>query len=479
MSRLHNTGGVEAVTDELLLRLSRTADPGVRAVLDGHRARLAEPPLVVIAGRVSAGKSTLVNALIGTRAAPTAARETTAVLTTYRFGAPARAEATMKDGSKRPVTMGREGPDLAALGADDVAHLTVHVQEATLRRFSIMDTPGLGSAMTGNSERTELALATGATHGVRPDVVLYVVRDMFREDDVAFLERFAQAWTSVADLPAQSGVLAVLSHADNYGAGPWEAADPVQDAQQAAAELPERYGILAGAVAVSGLLAETVRTGRLREQDVRALRLLRDVDDVDLRYAGLLGTVPGVPQEDLERLMALLGAYGVRHGRHHADSSPGLLDWVEEHSGMRPLGRMLEDVLGLAGGLARVDSILGEVTRTARRARWGAELESALEAALASPAFHQLDQWRALAELRRASPSHELIPVLEALQREPDTVPSRLAGVGDTEPLALAGRFQALAGTARTGAEAQAARVLSRSMILLATQGAQWTQGAQ
>ncbi|WP_165699989.1 dynamin family protein [Ornithinimicrobium ciconiae] len=474
MSRLPNTGGVEAAADELLLRLSRTAGPGVKAILDGHRARLAEPPLVLIAGRVSAGKSTLVNALIGARVAPTAARETTAVLTTYRFGAPARAEATMKDGSSQRVTMGHDGPDLAALGADDVAHLTVHVQEAALRRFSILDTPGLGSAMTGNSEHTELALTTAATHGVRPDVVLYVVRDMFRADDVAFLERFAQAWTSVADLPAQSGVLAVLSHADNYGAGPWGAVDPMQEAQRAAAELPDTHGVLAGAVAVSGLLAETVRTGLLRERDIRALRLLRDVDDDDLQYAGLLGPVPDVPQEGLDRLTALLGAYGVRHGRQHADSSPGLLDWVEELSGMRPLERLLEDVLGASGGLARVDSILGEVTTMARRERWGGELESALEEALASPEFHRLDQWRALAELRRASPGHELIPVLEALQRQPDRVPSRLAGVGDTEPLALAGRFQALAGTAGTGAEAQAARVLSRSMILLATHGAQW-----
>lgn len=471
MSRRPSTGGVEVATDELLLRLSRTASAAVRSVLDGHRARLAEPPLVAVAGRVSAGKSTLVNALIGTRAAPTAARESTAVLTTYRFGAPARAVATMKDGSTRPVTMGREGPDLDAVRTDDVAYLTVHVQEATLRRFSIMDTPGLGSAMTGNSERTELALATGATHGVRPDVVLYVVRDMFREDDVAFLERFARAWTSIGGVPAQSGVLAVLSHADNYGAGPWEAADPVLAAQRVAAELPDHYSALAGARAVSGLLAETVRTGRLQEQDVRLLRLLRDVDDFDLQYAGELGPLPGVAHEDRERLVSLLGAYGVRHGRKHAETSTGLLDWIEEHSGMRPLERLLEDVLGTAGGFARVDSIVGEVARTARQERWGEELEGALEAALASPEFHPLDQWRALRELRRTHPGHELIPVLEALQREPGAVPLPLGGMGDANPLTQAGRFQAMAGSARTGAEAQAARVLSRSMILLATQG--------
>lgn len=471
MSRLPSTGGVEAATEELLLGLSRTSAPEVRALLDVYRATLAEPPLVAVAGRVSAGKSTLVNALVGARAAPTAARETTAVLTTYRFGVPARAEATLRDGSSRPVPLGPDGPVLGDVGPEALAHLTVHLQEAPLRRFSIMDTPGLGSAMTTNSERTELALATGATQGVRPDVVLYVVRDAFREDDVSFLQRFAQAWSSVGDVPGQSGVLAVLSHADNYGTGPWGPEDPVREAQRSAAELPGRHGILTGAVAVSGLLAETTRTGRLREQDLRLLRRLREVDDADLQYAGLLGSVPGIPQEELEGLLGMVGAYGLRHGRRHADTSAELLDWIEEQSGLRPLERLLEQTLGTAGGLARVDSVLGEITRRAGRERWGADVESTLEAALASPAFHPLDQWRAVTELRRVHPNHELIPVLEALQREPGTVPAPLAVGREADPLALAGRYQALAGAARTGAEAQAARVLSRSMILLATRG--------
>lgn len=473
MSRLAGSGGVEAAAHELLLRLCRAAAPEIREALAAHLAALAEPPLVAVAGRVSAGKSTLVNALIGARAAPTAARETTAVLTTYRFGAPARAEATMKDGSTRQVTLGPEGPDLDGLDTDGIAHVTVHLQEGPLRRFSIVDTPGLGSAMTDNSERTELALATGATHGIRPDVVLYVVRDVFREDDAAFLHRFGQAWASAGDAPAQSKVLAVLSHADNYGAGPWEKADPVQAAQRAAAELPGRYGILAAAVAVSGLLAETVRTGRLREQDIRVLRQLREVDAVDLQYAGTLGPLPGVPQDALERLLQLLGAYGVRHGRQHADPSTRLLDWVEEHSGLRTLERSLDEALGAAGGLARVDSILGEVRRRIRRDRWGADLESAVEAALDSSAFHGLDQWRALTELRRVHPGHELIEVLETLQREPASVPVPHTGTRDADPLTLAGHYQALIGRARTGAEAQAARVLSRSMVLLATREGQ------
>src|SRR3982750_4786633 len=50
------------------------------------RGRLGEPLRVAIAGRLKAGKSTLVNALIGRRVAPTAVGECTRVVTRFRYG---------------------------------------------------------------------------------------------------------------------------------------------------------------------------------------------------------------------------------------------------------------------------------------------------------------------------------------------------------------------------------------------------------
>ena len=63
------------------------ASQRLQAVLD----RLDEPLRVAIAGKVKAGKSTLLNALVGEELAPTDAGECTRIVTWYRDGITYRA----------------------------------------------------------------------------------------------------------------------------------------------------------------------------------------------------------------------------------------------------------------------------------------------------------------------------------------------------------------------------------------------------
>jgi hypothetical protein len=69
-------------------RLLDAAEPVLRAPYPARihelRARLQGPLRVAIAGKVKAGKSTLLNALVGERVAPTDASECTRVVTWYR-----------------------------------------------------------------------------------------------------------------------------------------------------------------------------------------------------------------------------------------------------------------------------------------------------------------------------------------------------------------------------------------------------------
>ncbi|HJX86248.1 MAG TPA: dynamin family protein, partial [Gemmatimonadales bacterium] len=60
-------------------------DPIAREALLSHARRLEEPLRVAVAGMVKAGKSTLINAIIGEEIAPTDTGECTRIVTWYRY----------------------------------------------------------------------------------------------------------------------------------------------------------------------------------------------------------------------------------------------------------------------------------------------------------------------------------------------------------------------------------------------------------
>src|SRR3982750_2475287 len=73
------------------------------------RKRLGEPLRGAIAGRLKAGKSTLVNALIGRRVAPTEVGECTRIVTQFRYGASDRVDVWRKNGSRSSLPLGDAG----------------------------------------------------------------------------------------------------------------------------------------------------------------------------------------------------------------------------------------------------------------------------------------------------------------------------------------------------------------------------------
>src|ERR671939_1232208 len=77
-------------------------------VLDVQR-RLGEPLRVAIAGRLKAGKSTLVNALIGRRVAPTEVGECTRIVTQFRYGTADRVDVVRRDGTRSSLPLDETG----------------------------------------------------------------------------------------------------------------------------------------------------------------------------------------------------------------------------------------------------------------------------------------------------------------------------------------------------------------------------------
>src|SRR6201995_3608190 len=99
------TGQVATLCDQLQAVIGSDAAQQVGGVRD----RLAEPLRVAIAGRLKAGKSTLVNALIGRRVAPTAAGECTRVVTRFRYGTADRVNVVGRDGQRRSLPLDDDG----------------------------------------------------------------------------------------------------------------------------------------------------------------------------------------------------------------------------------------------------------------------------------------------------------------------------------------------------------------------------------
>src|SRR5207248_3154507 len=116
-------------------------------VLDVRR-RLSEPLRIAIAGRLKAGKSTLVNALIGRRVAPTEVGECTRIVTQFRYGTADRVDVVRRDGSRVSLPLDESGmiPQRLGVPRGEISYVDVALTSDPLSDLRVVDTPGLSSA---------------------------------------------------------------------------------------------------------------------------------------------------------------------------------------------------------------------------------------------------------------------------------------------------------------------------------------------
>src|ERR1700746_3146106 len=86
----------------------------VSAIVEG----LGHPMRIAVAGRVSTGKSTLVNALLEQGIAATSGRETTQVVARYEYGAYEEVLMRFRDGTSRALSLGLRGQLPESLGVN-------------------------------------------------------------------------------------------------------------------------------------------------------------------------------------------------------------------------------------------------------------------------------------------------------------------------------------------------------------------------
>jgi hypothetical protein len=311
----------DALVDDLTELLDRAASSAhtedARARLAEARDRLAGPLRLAVAGKVKAGKSTLLNAILGEELAPTDAGECTKIVTWYHEGTSPQVTVHPLDGPGQIRPWSRDSGaldvDLGELAAEDVDRIEVSWPTSKLRELTILDTPGLASISADISARTQRVLAAEDGRVPVADAVLYLMRHT-HASDVRFLESFHD--DELAHGTPMNSV-GVLSRADEIGScrlDAMEVADRIARRYEADPRLRRLCPVI---VPVNGLLAFAATT--LREVEYAMLATLAradrgEVEELLLTADRFLHRSSGVPLTEIERehLIDRMGLFGVR-----------------------------------------------------------------------------------------------------------------------------------------------------------------------
>jgi hypothetical protein len=486
------TTSVASMCEELAGKVSAASRPVVEEVA----SRLGQPLRVAVAGRLKAGKSTLVNALIGRRVAPTAAGECTRVVTQFRYGPADRIDVIARNGSKHPVPLDAAGmiPTTLPIPADEAAMIDVQLSSDRLRDLIVVDTPGLQSVNTDISDAArEMLFAAPIAEDVDDDsraavesaeAIIYVFTQQVRADDVEALEAFAKASQQMASSPMNA--LGLYNKADKLAPGPgqdpWPVAGPIAADQGAILRRT-----VCDVVPVVGLLAETAEAGLLTAADCEALRTLAGLDEdkraLMLASAGLfLNTEGPVDKHQRQRLLERLDLYGIHFAIAHLGANP--------HLATGELVRLLFAASGFPRLRTTLHQIFG-VRADVIKAGWAL---SRLDAAAASGPAADRDLLRGAVESIVARPEYHRLPLLEAAAQVttgqvalPEAMEAEVARLALTDDAGVvlglpdaprpqlrraaieaAARWRAFANGGATPAQARVANVVHRGFHLLA-----------
>src|SRR6201999_4603023 len=153
---MNDGAGLSSVARRLLRRAIEAYQdsPRTQRWLDAELDRIDAPLRVAIAGKVKAGKSTLLNAMVGEMVAATDAAECTKLVTWYQYAPAPRLTLYPRQGEPRPLPASRRDGrlviDLGGTPAEEVDRLVVDWPSRRLRATTLIDTPGIGSVAAGD-----------------------------------------------------------------------------------------------------------------------------------------------------------------------------------------------------------------------------------------------------------------------------------------------------------------------------------------
>lgn len=294
---------------------ARTAMPALSQEFDEILKRIDEPLRVAIAGKVKAGKSTLLNALLGEELAASDAGECTKIVTWYQHGAQYDVRGEV-NGQDFPIGFSHTGRalevDLGGRDSDSIDRLVIDAPSAELEAMSLIDTPGMASLSTDIAAKSSNFLTPEDGRDTPVDAVIYLLRHL-HSTDVSFLHAFHdKEFTS----PSPVNCLGVLSRADEIAAGRLDGMD-------SAKKIAARYSgdarlrrLVQGVVPVAGLIGQASAT--LDEQQMEDLRSIAALDPGPAQLCLLSidrflnDEAISIPIDRRQTLLDQLGVFGLR-----------------------------------------------------------------------------------------------------------------------------------------------------------------------
>ena len=362
---------------ELAARAEQSFDREVALTGRRCRERLRSPMRTAVVGRVSTGKSTLLNALLGSAVAPTDGRECTKVVYQFRHDRFFTASLMPRAGGQ-PTAVPFEGGRLPSeLGTDasQIKYVDVTLPTPLLQEVTLIDTPGLASAATEQPEVRKRMREDTGEWAADADALLYCLMGPVTQDEADAVKSF-RSGTGAKRLSAGTAI-GILTRADQTGDDPRTA---WPQAVELGAKMSARHADLFAAVLpVIGLLAETAATGALTAAHARAIGELATAWDRDaIRMALISGEMfveePGPVGPEVRReLLSLLGPFGVVRvlDKVHsgaAATATALTQVVRELSGIDEVRRQLNAVLGRRADVLKAARALDDLIDSARRA---------------------------------------------------------------------------------------------------------------
>ncbi|MFI5925767.1 GTP-binding protein [Micromonospora sp. NPDC051543] len=365
-------------------------------------ARLEQPLRIAVAGPWRAGKSTVLNALMGEEVAPVEGAD--GAFTWYEDGASPGATAYPVGQPPQELTVVKSATGMRVdLGwrAGEVRDIVVRWPTRALRQVTLVDTPALGTVdEQGHAPVLDRVLADA-------DAVLFLTRDG-RDSDLRVLE---SGRDSAVGQAAPVNVIMVLSRADEVGGG---RIDGLLTARQLARRhhRDPRVGALAvNVVACSGAVGLAGRL--LGESDFAALATLAGVPRAGLEPHLLSadrfvrGELPvRLDPEVRAGLLDRFGLFGIRLAttlvRGGFDTRVAMSAELIRRSGLTELRESMtrcfvdrRDALKARSALAAVEALV-----RAEPVRGSDELVGAIEQILAGA--HEFRELRLLVALRNA-----------------------------------------------------------------------------